>query len=278
MNIILVDSSYTSFHRFFATLRWFSLAKKDIYKEHKDDKNYDWSQNKEFIEKYSKMYLESIIKLVKNRVYKDSKLIFCLDCPQCEIWRNDHHDDYKGGRVDLSQKNNFKPTFKYTYETLIPNLVKENENIFSIKIKEIEADDIMALCVKYIKIKHKKLHTYLISGDQDFYQLGYDNLTFLDYKKKDPIKFTREEAKQQLLLKIINGDVSDNIVSIFPKELKISNKKRKEIRENKEELKKYLSEYPVAYEIYKKNKILIDFKNIPEKYHKKVYKKVSKII
>ena len=36
-NIILVDSSYTSFHRFFATMRWFSLAKKEIYQEHKND-------------------------------------------------------------------------------------------------------------------------------------------------------------------------------------------------------------------------------------------------
>ena len=64
MNFILVDASYTSFYRFFATLRWMSMANKEIYKEYKDDCNYDWSQNKIFFEKYKKMYLESIKSLV----------------------------------------------------------------------------------------------------------------------------------------------------------------------------------------------------------------------
>ena len=32
-NIILVDTSYTNFHRFYATLRWYSFAHKDEYKE-----------------------------------------------------------------------------------------------------------------------------------------------------------------------------------------------------------------------------------------------------
>ena len=50
-NLILVDASYTSFYRFFATLRWFSFSNKDEYKKYKDDPKYDWSQNKIFIEK-----------------------------------------------------------------------------------------------------------------------------------------------------------------------------------------------------------------------------------
>jgi len=32
-NIILVDTSYTNFHRFYATLRWYSFANKEEYKE-----------------------------------------------------------------------------------------------------------------------------------------------------------------------------------------------------------------------------------------------------
>lgn len=277
-NIILVDASYTSFHRFFATLRWFSLAKKDIYKEHKDNNKYDWSKNEIFFEKYKKMYLESIIKLVGNSVYKNSKVVFCMDCPQSEIWRNELTDDYKGGRVDLSKKHNFKPTFKYTYETLIPHLVKNNKHIFSMKKSKIEGDDIIALCVKYIRIKNPNLKVYLISGDQDFYQLGYQNLYFCDYKKKEQLQFTREEAKKELLLKIINGDCSDNIPNIFPKELKISNKRKKLIRNDISELKKYLKEFNIAKKIYKLNKKLIDFKNIPKIYHKTIFKKIKKIL
>jgi len=51
-NIILVDTSYTLFHRYFATLRWLSLANNDLYKEHINDKDYNWQENPIFIEKY----------------------------------------------------------------------------------------------------------------------------------------------------------------------------------------------------------------------------------
>ena len=86
-NVILVDTSYTSFYRFFATLRWFSFSNKEEYKEHKGDPTYDWSQNEVFIEKYKKLYLESIIKLLGKKVYNNSKVIFCMDTPKEQVWR-----------------------------------------------------------------------------------------------------------------------------------------------------------------------------------------------
>ena len=46
-NIILVDTSYTNFHRFYATLRWYSFANKDEYKKNiKDNKDYDFTKDK----------------------------------------------------------------------------------------------------------------------------------------------------------------------------------------------------------------------------------------
>ena len=134
MNIILVDTSYTTFHRFFATMRWFSFVNKDKYKEHKDDKTFDWSTEPVFIEKYTKMYLESIINLVSKNVYNNSILIFCQDAPSDTLWRHEFGECYKGNRIDLSEKHNFKPTFKYTYDELIPKLVKENKNIHSLHL------------------------------------------------------------------------------------------------------------------------------------------------
>lgn len=277
-NIILVDSSYTSFHRFFATLRWFSFSNKEIYKEYKDDNKYDWSKNEIFFEKYKKMYLESIIKLVGKKNYNDSKVVFCMDCPQSNIWRNKYKKDYKGGRIDLSEKANFKPTFEYTYKFLIPNLVKNNKHIFSMKQDKIEADDVIALCTKYIRKKHPNLKIYLVSGDQDFYQLGYPNLFFCDYKKKEHLNFTREEAKEKLLEKIIMGDKSDNICSIFPKNIKLSKKQKDLIKSSKIELKKYLKNNKDPKEIFKLNKILINFNYIPKEYHKTIFKRIKKIL
>lgn len=279
MSVILIDSSFNSFYRFFATLKWMSMANKEIYQKFKDDCNYDWSQNKLFLEKYEKMYLESIKKLVKNKVFNNSKIIFCLDAPQNTLWRNKLSNCYKGNRIDLSKKNNFKPTFKYTYETLIPKLVKNNKNIFMIKFNELEADDIIALCSRYIRKKHKNKEVYLVSGDKDFYQLGYEKLYFVDFKKKILFSFSKKEATENLYQKIINGDCSDNIPSIFPKNKKeLSNKERKEIRESKIKLKKYLENNKSVYDQFKLNQKLIDFKNIPKKYHLPIYRKIKKYL
>ena len=62
-------------HRTLVKRKWFSFAKKEIYKEHKDNKDYDWSKNEIFFDKYKKMYLESIIKLVGKKIYNDSKVV-----------------------------------------------------------------------------------------------------------------------------------------------------------------------------------------------------------
>ena len=80
--MILVDASYTSFYRFFATIRWYSFAFPEEFKELKASPSYDWFTNKVFIEKYEKMYLESIIKLVKKKIFDNSKIIFCMDSPK----------------------------------------------------------------------------------------------------------------------------------------------------------------------------------------------------
>jgi 5'-3' exonuclease len=277
-NILLIDTSYTAFHRFFATLRWFSFSNKDIYKEHKDDKTYDWSKNNIFIEKYEKMFLGSIEKLVKPKIFKNSIVIFCLDAPQNTLWRNDLHECYKGERVDLTEKFNFKPTFFYTYNHLIPNLIKNNKNLFSINYANMEADDIIALCTRYIRKKHIDKNIYIVSGDNDFLQLGFDKLYFADYKKNNIFQLSKEQAKNELLLKIINGDCSDNIPSIFPKDEKLSIKEKKEIRKNKDKLREYLNNNEKANTQYIKNKKLINFKYIPEKYHKPIYKKIKKIL
>jgi 5'-3' exonuclease len=276
-NIILVDSSYTSFYRFFATLRWFSLAHKEIYSKYKEDPSFDWSLEPTFIDKYKKMYLESIIRLVSKSVYDDSILIFCLDSPSETLWRHELSDCYKGNRVDLSEKNNFIPTFKLTYNELIPSLVKDNKNIHMLRLPRMEADDIIALSVRYIRYKKPSKTIYLVSGDNDFLQLGYDNLYFADYKKKEVFQLSTDEAKNALHLKLINGDCSDNIPSIFPKDIKLGNKMKQLIRDNKTELYKYLDDNNSAKKIYMNNKKLISFKYIPKEYRQPVYSFIKKI-
>lgn len=271
--IILVDTSYTSFYRFFATLRWFSFAHTDEYKKYKDDPKYNWKENPIFIEKYEKMYLDSIIKLVKKKVFETATVIFCMDSPREELWRTQLAANYKKDRIDLSLKHNFKPVFEYTYNKLIPNLIKNNNNINSLRIDKMEADDIIAIICMYLK--NDKRNIYLISGDEDFLQLGRNNLNFINYKSKKPFTLTEEEAIISLRNKIINGDVSDCIPSIFPKGKRIN---KKAIINSEEKLNEYLQANPIAKKQYELNKKLIDFTNIPKIYVTKVIKTFFKLI
>lgn len=270
MNIILVDSSFTSFYRFFSTIRWMSMAHKEEYKKYKDDIKYDWSKNKIFIDKYTTMYLKGIENIVKKKVFKNSIIIFCLDSPQSTLWRNTIDKTYKGERVDLSLKRNFKPTFKYTYSKLIPKLVSENDNIYSIKIPKVEADDIIAVITKNVST-----NTYIVSGDHDFLQLGNKNVYFANYRKKKVFQLTSKEAKENLRQKLVCGDNSDNIKCIFMKETKKG--ERKKIKENIDYMNKYLKENNEAMKRYKHNMKMIDFKMIPKKYVKSILKEFNNI-
>ena len=276
MNIILVDTTNYNFKRFFGTKLWYSHRPE--YKD-KNFPEYDWSKDEEFMKVYNKRYLGAIQDFVGKKIFNNSKIIFCLDAPREKIWRNTITDDYKADRVDLTKKDNFKPVFKYTYNELIPKLIEENENIQMVKVKKCEADDIIAIIVLYLKKYRFKNNVYILSSDQDFKQLGYENLYFIDYKKKnEKINLSREEAKLNLRKKIICGDKSDNITCIFPKSKKLLNdKERKKIIENKKELKKYLKDNPDAMDKYIKNKKLIDFRELPFDIKKKIKKKVKKL-
>ncbi len=272
--LILVDTSYTSFYRFFATIRWYSFANPDEFKDLKSDNKYDWSKNKLFMEKYEKMYLDSIITLVKKKTFDNSNIIFCMDSPKESLWRTQLHCDYKGDRADLSLKHNFKPVFEYTYETMIPNFISKNNNIFSLRVEKMEADDLIAIISMYMKEKDPLHPIYLVSGDEDFLQLGRDNLTFVNYKIKKPFVLTEEEATNALRTKFIMGDTSDCIPSIFPKGSRV---KKKEILDSDEKLEEYLNSNPDAKKQFEFNKKMIDFKNIPKTYVTKVSKQFDKL-
>jgi 5'-3' exonuclease len=268
--LILIDTSYTSFYRFFATLKWMSMSQPDEYKEHKANKKYDWSQNKIFIEKYEKMYLESIVKLVKKKTMKNSKIIFCMDSTRSTLWRTEIDSKYKGERADLSLKTDFKPTFNYTYNEIIPKILKENDNISAMKVDKCEADDIIAVITMEEKKKNPNREIIIVSGDNDFLQLGRPNVKFINYKTKKYVEYTEEEAKLLLHEKILLGDKSDNIESILSNNKVLSASKRKELLTDINKFNDYAKDNKKLQDAYTYNKKMIDFNFIPKKYYDKM--------
>lgn len=273
-NLILIDTSYTLFHRYFATLRWLSLAHNEIYKKYINDVEYNWIDNEIFNEKYEKLYIEGIIKLVGKKVYKNSNVLFCMDTPKEQVWRTEIKCDYKGDRFDMSQKTNLMPTFKYTYNTIIPNLLKNNNNIFKIKINKLEADDIIAVICNYFKINPEQ-KIYVISGDEDFKQLGRPNLYFVNFKIKKPIELSIEEARLLLHKKILLGDKSDCIKSIFPP--RFSTKIKKNLVESIDDFYKFIKTNKEIETKYNQNMQLIDFSFIPQMYIDQILSEFIKI-
>ena len=65
-----------------------------------------------------------------------------------------------------------------------------------------------------------------------------------------------------LKLKILQGDVSDNISSIFQKRITIN--KVLELVKDEEKLERYLEDNIESKKLYNRNKLLIDFDMIPE--------------
>jgi len=271
--LILVDSSFVTFYRFFATIRWFSFAYKEEYKEimEKYKNEYDWMTNKVFIEKYEKMYMDALIKAVKKKVFSNSDIIFCLDSPKETLWRSEIDCNYKGDRADLTLKYNFKPTFAYTFNTIIPNIIKEHTNMKKLRIDMMEADDIIAIICMHMKETDKDRPIYVISGDEDFRQLGRDSIKFINFKSKQPIVLTEDEAKLALNKKLVMGDKSDCITSIFPKGSRV---KKQELIENQDKLKEYLDNNSDAKKQYDHNNNMINFEKIPKKYYNMVVKQL----
>jgi len=157
---------------------------------------------------------------------------------------------------------------------MIPNFISTNSSIYSLRIEKMEADDLIAIISMHMGVKDSTHPVYLVSGDEDFLQLGRDNLTFINYKIKKPFVLTEEQAVYELRKKFIMGDSSDCIPSIFPKGIRA---KKKEILESDEKLEEYLKSNPEAKKQFDFNRKMIDFKNIPKIYSNKVIKNFDQL-
>ena len=274
--IILVDTSYMSFYRFFATLRWYQFAHKEDYKATQEIDNYDWSNNKTFTEKYNKMFLESIEKILKKKIMNDSIIVFCCDSQRGTLWRKKLYDDYKEGRVDLSIKNNFKSVFKYTFKKLIPKIIKQSKYpTYMFKLNKIEADDLIAIISRELIKLNSDVEVIIISSDDDFTQLLNKNIKIIDFKKKKFVENDKEKSKKLLYQKILLGDCSDNIPSVLPKDRKkLSLKRRKIILDNPDELDLFLDENKELKKQFNINQQLIDFNFIPDPIINKIKKTI----
>jgi 5'-3' exonuclease len=247
-SFILIDGSYCIFYRFHALMNWFKLAKK----EHLENP----TENKEFVDKYTKTFVSKLKEIPDKLKIKDPIIIVGKDCPRDTIWRMKHFPTYKGGRVNNTSIGYF---FKLVYES---ELFKKGGASKIIKYPTLEADDCIAIMSKKIQQTFPDANITIITSDMDYLQLANDNIHIYDlqFRKLTDKKSSYNCAEKDLFVKILTGDKSDNIKGVFKG---CGPKTACKYYDNRELFNQKLEDTE-AMERYLLNKKLIDFNEIPE--------------
>ncbi len=249
--ILFVDMSYYIFYRYYALINWYQKSQEielDI------DNILD---DKIFIEKFHKLFLENIKKIKKKYKIQNALVIFAKDCRRYNIWRNEYYNEYKKNRDEKPLRFN-SDIFIYTYEKIIPDLLDLDYKV--LELDNAEADDIVGVLKNKIREKYDDRQIYIITNDHDYLQLLDDN-TFI-YNLRGLDLRTKSKGKDiDLELKIITGDKSDNITSIFNTRKTI--KSIMNLINNKDMLQDLFNSNEEIHKLYNRNKLLIDFNMIP---------------
>ncbi len=254
---IFVDGSYYCFYRYFALMQWW----KNAYPDEPLDDPY---QNEKFVEKFKKTFVDNLEQIPKKlKIHKEPVkpvLIIGKDCKREAIWRNELFPNYKANRAN-GPEDGFMggPFFKMAYED---QLFQKGGAKAILQHPHLEADDCIALSVKHVTNKYPGCKVYIITSDRDYLQLNSHNvhLYTLTYKNLAEGKTATGNAEDDLKIKILMGDTSDNIPSVFPK---CGLKTAQKCVEDEEFLKKKMADNPKYIEQYKLNETLVSFDKIP---------------
>jgi len=265
---IFVDGSYYCFYRYYALMNWWRNA-------YSEEKLEDPFKNNKFVDKFKKTFVENMEQLPKKLgISKTANPIIVVgkDCKRETIWRNEIYPGYKGTR---NRDDGFMggPFFKMAYEE---DLFIQGGAQFILSNPKLEADDCIALSVMYLVNKYPECHIYIITSDRDYLQLNAHNVNLynLAFKNIAENKSSTGNPKHDLEIKIIMGDTSDNIPSVFPK---CGPKTALKCIQDEEFFKKKMDSYHTSQEQYKLNKKLIDFNEIPCELKNNFYTNVLKI-
>lgn len=255
---IFIDGSYFCFYRYHALLTWW----KNAFPEDIEVLQNPY-QNEQFVNKFKKTFLDNIKKIPKGiNIDKniDPIIIVGKDCKRENIWRNEHFPNYKGNRANGAEDGFMGgPFFKMVYEEKL--FIQAGARTI-LKHPKLEADDCIAITVKHLLNTYPSCNIYIITSDKDYLQLAEErvHLYNLTFKKLTEQKSSTGHAKCDLFCKILTGDPSDNIPSVFPK---CGPKTAIKYFENKDLLEKKLQETETYRTIYELNSKIIDFNNIP---------------
>lgn len=248
--ILLCDTSYIVFYKYYAIKSWFKRAQD----EEVDIDNI--MNNVDFIKKYDQSFEKMIEEFSKRYNVPFKNIVFAKDCMREKIWRTKIYPAYKACRDDKTSSFN-REIFKHTYDKLLPRL-KSTYGFTDIGHTSLEADDIIALFVAYLKKINDTCAITIITNDNDYVQLYKHGVGIYNIQHKS-LRDRIDDVDNYLALKIIIGDKSDNIKAIGKK---IGEKTAQKMLQDPAFNNKVMSMEGVR-EQYILNKTLIDFDSIP---------------
>jgi 5'-3' exonuclease len=232
-------------------LQWW----KNAYPDEQLDDPY---QNETFVEKFKKTFVEHLKQIPKKlKINKNIKPIMIVgrDCKRENIWRMELFPKYKANRDHKEDNFMGGPFFKMVYDE---ELFKKGDIKATLYHPKLEADDCIAISVKYLLEKYSEPNIYIITSDRDYLQLQQKNVQIFNLSYKN-LKSTGD-CEKDLAIKILMGDQSDNIPSVFPK---CGEKTAIKCFEDEEYFNKKMNNNPEYKAQYELNQKLVNFDNIP---------------
>lgn len=245
---LVIDGSYFVFHRFFALANWYKLH--NPLKEFKPEGVFE---DREFMDKYDKLFGENVQKLMKrHQVADEGDVLFVEDCPRHAIWRNSLFDAYKKSR----KPSTINPQmFKHSLHALAPML-----GLRVVSYPCAEADDIAY--VIGTDIAHSGNSVTVITNDNDYLQMC-DGETIEVYNIQGIDLSSRLKGlspSDYLKYKILVGDKSDNIPGAIPA---VGPKRAMDLLRDEAKLQRILESNPDHMARFNTNNTLMNFKMIP---------------
>ena len=198
-------------------------------------------------------------------------IVFAQDDRVSKSFRKDIYPEYKLQRAFAPKSFKTQPIKEYINNVIFKDLdVEEKYGYRFVKVDGAEGDDVIATIMKSLDGYMLKI---LFASDKDFLQI--DSIKQFDLSGKEVLRKCGDEvlsAHDFLMMKILLGDVSDNIPKVFDK---VGPKKALKLIHDNAALKAKLKENQASAKQFKMNKQLICFTEIPKELNDRILEKVN---
>ena len=285
--LVVVDQSYFEYYVLFGAVNKFQKRKPDEARtlikaaEDTDQSNLpDLLVSSTFRKILKEMTMKrcEVLNWVLKQNFQDEfdmadqvDIVFAQDDRVSKSFRKDIYPEYKLQRAFAPKSFKTQPIKEYINNVIFKDLdVEARYGYRFVKVDGAEGDDVIATIMKSLDGYMLKI---LFASDKDFLQI--DGIKQFDLSGKEVLRKWGDEelsAHDFMMMKLLLGDVSDNIPKVFDK---VGPKKALKLIHDNDALKAKLKENQASAKQFKMNKKLICFSEIPKELRDKILEKVN---